>query len=102
MSARTKLIKKRGLRGRAAGLLACPLIATGLMLCQSATAQTSNDQAANSPDQAATAQTDASTGALQEVVVTAERRTTNIMVTPISVVAVSGAQLQTSQIIDVN
>jgi iron complex outermembrane recepter protein len=90
-------IKQRRLRGRAAELaaLCAPLIAVGLAVCQSAAAQTGTDQPAAT--QAAT-----NTGVLQEVVVTAERRTTNIMTTPISVVAVSGAQLQTSQIVDVN
>ncbi|MGH8143641.1 MAG: TonB-dependent receptor [Steroidobacteraceae bacterium] len=90
-------IKKRGWVGRSAGLLAMcgALIAAGAAFSQSATAQSSTDEAT-------TAQAGADATVLQEVVVTAERRTTDIMTTPISVVAVSGAQLQTSQIVDVN
>ncbi|HTW75373.1 MAG TPA: TonB-dependent receptor plug domain-containing protein, partial [Steroidobacteraceae bacterium] len=108
MSVRISKIRKRGLLGRAAGLVALcsPLIWAAPAFCQSATAQTSIDQTSidqTSTDQTTTSQTSgAATGVLQEVVVTAERRTTNIMTTPISVVAVSGAQLQTSQIVDVN
>ncbi|MGH9437440.1 MAG: TonB-dependent receptor [Terriglobia bacterium] len=87
-----KRIKKRGLLGRAAGLCALcgPLIAAGPAFSQNATTQ------------ATTAQTGAAAGVLQEVVVTAERRSTDIMATPVSIVAVSGAQLQESKIVDVN
>ncbi len=96
MSARINRIKKRGF-GRAAGLLAfcAPLIATAPAFSQDATAQTTTDQTT-------TAQTAASADTLQEVVVTAERRATDIMSTPISVVAVSGDQLQTSKVTDIN
>jgi len=79
--------KKRGLLGRIAGFFALcgPLFAAGPAFCQNAAPSTS-----------------AATGVLQEVVVTAERRSTDIMSTPVSIVAVSGAQLQESQIVDVN
>ena len=84
MSDRVNTIKKMGLLGRAAGLLALcgPFIATGPAFSQNAT------------DQTTTAQTGAGTDVLTEVVVTAERRSTDIMTTPVSVVAVSGDQLQ--------
>ena len=94
MSARINRIREMGLLGRATGLLAVcgPLIAAAAF-SQSATAQTSAGQAT-------TAQ--AGAGVLQEVVVTAERRATDIMTTPVSIVAVSGDTLQSSQIVDIN
>ncbi|HEX4049964.1 MAG TPA: TonB-dependent receptor [Steroidobacteraceae bacterium] len=58
--------------------------------------------AAAAPDAATTAQTSAAADTLQEVVVTAERRATDIQTTPISVVAVSGDQLTTTHIADIN
>ncbi len=95
--------KKKGLLRRIAGLFALcgPLIVAGPAFCQSATAQSGADQ--TSVDQTTTGQTGAATGgALQEVVVTAERRSTDIMTAPVSIVAVSGDQLQSSKIVDVN
>jgi iron complex outermembrane receptor protein len=50
-------------------------------------------QDAAAQGQEAQAQTADQSGALQEVVVTAERRATNVQTTPISVAAISGAQL---------
>ncbi|HTT06784.1 MAG TPA: TonB-dependent receptor [Steroidobacteraceae bacterium] len=92
-------INKKGLLGRSAGLIALcgALIAAGPAFCQSAAAQTGTDP--GGADAATTAQT---ADQLQEVVVTAERRATDIMATPVSIVAVSGSQLQQSQIVDVN
>ncbi len=97
MSVRINMIKQQRLLGRLAGLfvLCGALTAVGPAFGQSEPAQTGTDQTT-------AAQTGAVTDQLQEVVVTAERRTTNIMTTPISVVAVSGAQLETSQVVDIN
>ncbi len=54
-------------------------------------------------DQTAAEQTDTVAGApLQEVVVTAERRAENVQTTPISVVAVSGAELQAESVVSIN
>ncbi len=50
----------------------------------------------------ATAQSAGAAGQLQEVVVTAERRAENIQTTPISVVAISGADLQAVSVGSVN
>ncbi|HTW75855.1 MAG TPA: TonB-dependent receptor [Steroidobacteraceae bacterium] len=88
-----------GFLGRSAGLfvLACALIAAGPAFGQSATNQTTTGQ--TPADQ--TAQAGTATGALQEVVVTAERRAEDVQTTPISVVAVSGDQLQAQQITSV-
>ena len=55
-----------------------------------ASAQNATDQGQNAQ---ATAQNADQGGALQEVVVTAERRATDVQTTPISVAAISGAQL---------
>ncbi len=99
---------KRALLGRTAGPVAlCSLIATTVVFCQSATAQTAQgatDQTAqNTGDQTAQNTSDqTATGALQEVVVTAERREANIQTTPISIVAISGDQLATSSVTDLN
>ncbi len=89
--------KQKPLLGRLAGLSAlCGTIAAvGPVYSQDATVQTSTNQTT-------TARAGAASDQLQEVVVTAERRATDIMSTPISIVAVSGAQLQTSQIVDIN
>ena len=79
--------------GRARGLLCGALILAGPALGQNATAQTTTAAAGGN----------ASGGnVLQEVVVTAERRATDIMSTPISIVAVSGDQLQQTQVVDIN
>src|SRR6185312_12892621 len=57
----------------------------------------------NATDQPATAQAgDAITAPLQEIVVTAERRAENIQTTPISVVAVSGSDLQAASVVNIN
>ena len=72
-------------------------LAVAAWLPSGAWAQAAGNQAAG--DQ--TAQTGAAAGALQEVVVTAERRATDIQTTPISVVAVSGDQLAAQQITSV-
>ena len=53
------------------------------------------------PDATTAAQTSATAGVLQEVVVTAERRATDVQTTPISVVAVSGDTLASQQITNV-
>ena len=53
---------------------------------------------ANAADAAAPAAAAANSGALQEVVVTAERRATNIQTTPIAISAVSGDQLASEQL----
>ncbi|HEX4024272.1 MAG TPA: TonB-dependent receptor [Steroidobacteraceae bacterium] len=60
-----------------------------------ASAQNATDQGQNAQ---ATAQPADQGGALQEVVVTAERRATDVQTTPISVEAVSGAQLSQDNI----
>jgi iron complex outermembrane receptor protein len=88
MSTGIDRIKKRGSLGQLAGPLALcgALLAAGPAFSQDAT----------------TAQTGAAADQLQEVVVTAERRATDIMSTPVSIVAVSGDQLQQSKIVDVN
>jgi hypothetical protein len=107
MSATINGIRKRGSLGWVTGLLAlCGLsMMAAPAFCQNATAQTSTDTAAQSTtDQTATDQTaqsgdqTAQTGALQEVVVTAERRAQDVQTTPISIVAVSGDQLQSQPI----
>ncbi len=84
-----------GLLGRLAGLvvLSGALISAGPAFGQGATDQTTTDQTA----QNSTAQP-ASENTLQEVVVTAERRAENIQTTPISVIAVSGADLQAQSV----
>ena len=65
----------------------------GVSIAQAQAPATPNTPApAASADQSAAA-TDQNGGALQEVVVTAERRTEDVQTTPISVDAVSGAQL---------
>jgi len=81
-----------GLLGQAAGLVALSsaLISAGPAFGQGAT------------DPGATAQTSASADTLQEVVVTAERRAEDVQTTPISVVAVSGTDLQAASIVSVN
>src|SRR6185437_11260405 len=96
MSVRINMSKQKGLLGRLAGLSALcgALAAVGPAYGQDAAAQTATDQATAAPAGAA--------DQLQEVVVTAERRSTDIMATPVSIVAVSGAQLQTSQVVDIN
>jgi iron complex outermembrane receptor protein len=88
MNARNDGISEVTLLGRATSIavLCGLLMATAPAFSQSATDQTTTDQ------------TGAATGALQEVVVTAERRATDVQTTPISVVAVSGEQLQSEQI----
>src|SRR5690348_10133164 len=92
-----KEIKKTGRLGRAAGLVAlCGSLIVPLAVCQTATAQNATDQTAQNATDQATA------GTLQEVVVTAERRATNLQTTPISVMAISGITLQTEQINDLN
>jgi len=53
-------------------------------------------------DQSTTAQTGAAADILQEVVVTAERRATNIQTTPISVIAVSGSDLKAASVTSIN
>jgi iron complex outermembrane receptor protein len=83
--------KRASLFSRIATSIAAMLAALAVGVPAAALAQTSPDQ---QPAQAA--------DQLQEVVVTAERRSTDIMSTPISVVAVSGTQLQSAQITDVN
>ncbi len=77
--------KKRTWLGRIAGFFALcgPLLAGGPAYCQNATA-------------------DASSDTLQEVVVTAERRAEDVQTTPISVVAISGADLQAASVTNVN
>ncbi len=108
MNARIKRITKRGLSARTAGPLAlCTLlIAATPAFSQGAGGQSTTDQTGqNATDQTAQSTTDqsgAATGTLQEVVVTAERRATNLQTTAISVVAVSGDQLQTAQVNDIN
>jgi iron complex outermembrane recepter protein len=90
MSHRHHRFRKPGVSGRAAGLLAlcAPLLAATPAFSQNPTAQATNG-------------TSAATGTLQEVVVTAERRATNIQTTPISIQAISGVQLQTQGITSV-
>jgi len=83
--------KRSWLVSRLGKIMAAMLAAVTVGVPAAALAQASADQQpAQSADQ------------LQEVVVTAERRATDIMSTPISVVAVSGDQLQAAQITDVN
>ncbi|HEX4049524.1 MAG TPA: TonB-dependent receptor [Steroidobacteraceae bacterium] len=74
-------------------VLSGALISAGPAFGQSATDQATTDQTA-------TAQT--STDTLQEVVVTAERRAENVQTTPISVVAISGGDLQAQTVLNVN
>jgi iron complex outermembrane recepter protein len=96
MSTRVNGIKRTELSGRTGLWTLCvPLLVLGAAFGQSAAAQTA------AADQNTTAQSTATTGTLQEVVVTAERRATNLQTTPISVVAVSGSQLQSQQINDI-
>ncbi|HEX4050183.1 MAG TPA: TonB-dependent receptor [Steroidobacteraceae bacterium] len=85
----TEKINKKGLLGRSAGLIA---LSGALIGAAPAFSQSTTDQAATNGGDA---------DQLQEVVVTAERRATDIMSTPISVVAVSGDQLQAAKIVDV-
>ena len=82
-------LRKKGLLGGIAGLCAVcgPLLAAGPAYSQDAAADTSAD---------------ASTAQLQEVVVTAERRAENVQTTPISVVAVTGGDLQANSVLNVN
>ncbi|MGH8256635.1 MAG: TonB-dependent receptor plug domain-containing protein, partial [Steroidobacteraceae bacterium] len=82
-----------GLLGRLAGAVA---LSSALISVAPAFAQSATDQ--TTADQTTAAQPVAATGALQEVVVTAERRAEDVQTTPISVVAVSGNQLQAQQI----
>lgn len=84
-----------GLSG-AAGAAWSQDAASGQLVAQAA------DQSAQTNDQTAqNGQTSAvpAAGQLQEVVVTAERRTQNIQTTPISIVATSGAQLAQQNVI---
>lgn len=76
-----------------------------------AQAQNTNDQGAAASGQASgaaapadqpTAQNGETTGALQEVVVTAERRATNVQATPIAVTALEGNQMQTLHLNDIS
>ncbi|HTT04487.1 MAG TPA: TonB-dependent receptor [Steroidobacteraceae bacterium] len=87
--------------GRTSGLLrwvtTLSVLSSALITALPAFGQSASDQTATATDQT-TAQTGADAGTLQEVVVTAERRAEDIQTTPISVVAVSGDQLQAQQI----
>src|SRR6185312_12395478 len=87
MTGRTK-----GLIGRSAGLvvLSGALISAGPVFGQDAT------------DQPTTAQAGAAADTLQEVVVTAERREENVQTTPISVVAITGADLIQKSVASIN
>jgi len=78
-------------------LLGTTLCAMGTAVAQDQTGQTANQNTAPAPaDQSAAApEGAAAAGELQEVVVTAERRATDVQQTPIAVTAVSGDQLQT-------
>lgn len=111
MSTKVNGIKNKGLPGCAAGLLALGglLVAAAPAFSQGAPVQSTIAQATvdqSTTDQSTTAQNAAqpvtSANTLQEVVVTAERRATNLQTTPISVMAISGVTLQSQQINDIN
>lgn len=91
-----------------AGWLVCGSLVLGLpALAQqgggAAGASNGNVDAAAAQDSAENgAQNSSGLGQLQEVVVTAERRATNIQTTPISVSALSGDQLKSQQVTDVS
>ncbi len=91
--------RSRDLLGRLAALLVLSgaLISAGPAFGQGAADQTNDQTAQNTTGQSGTA-----TGTLQEVVVTAERRAENIQTTPISVIAISGADLQAASVASVN
>lgn len=87
---RMRITRRHSLAQTLSLLAICgPWIATTPAFSQGAADQTATDQAP-------TAQ--AATGVLQEVVVTAERRATDVQSTPISIVATSGDQLQSEQV----
>lgn len=93
--------RKRWLMAMGTFGLAVLLAPTGTLLAQGAPADgaapaADSNAAANAPD--ASADNTASGGALQEVVVTAERRETNIQTTPISLSAISGDSLRSQQL----
>ena len=66
---------------------------------KAATAQPDQTTAAPAPDQTAPA---ADSSKVDDIIVTAERRTTNIQTVPISISAVSGQQLQERQVVRIN
>ena len=86
--------KTQGLPGQLAGFLVLSgvLVSAGPAFGQATTDQTATGQAS------ADTQSQANSDVLQEVVITAERRAEDVQTTPISVIAVSGADLQAQSI----